>query len=52
MALNHESANSVMAEPGGNQVPADGTGKEVFYLSMYLFNETRCHSIGSLAITI
>lgn len=27
MALNKESDNSVMGEPGGNQVPADGTGK-------------------------
>ncbi|MCJ1462318.1 alpha-1,4-glucan branching enzyme [Pseudocyphellaria aurata] len=26
MALNQESDNSVMGEPGGNQVPADGTG--------------------------
>lgn len=27
MALNNESENSVMAEPGGSQIPADGTGR-------------------------
>ena len=26
MAVNKESDNSIMGEPGGNQVPADGTG--------------------------
>lgn len=26
MALNQESIQSVKGEPGGNQVPADGTG--------------------------
>lgn len=29
MALNNESENSVMVEPGGTQIPADGTGKEL-----------------------
>ena len=27
MSLNKESNNSVVGEPGGNKVPADGTGK-------------------------
>lgn len=27
MALNKDSDNSVMGEPGGHKVPADGTGK-------------------------
>ena len=52
MALNKESENSVMAEPGGSQVPADGTGIIHRLFFVYATDEYRSNSIGSLVVPI
>lgn len=50
--LNKESDNSVIGEPGGNNIPTDGTGKFRGVLCKLVTDCSRCRTTRSLAFTI
>lgn len=50
--LNKESDNSVIGEPGGNNIPADGTGKFRGVLCEPVTDCRRCRTTRSLAFAI
>lgn len=50
--LNKEPDNSVIGGPGGNNVPADGTGKFGGVLCKTVTDCRRCRTTRSLAFTI